>query len=193
MKKNLFLIFFVVFLFGCQTAGVKKAEQAPRPMLVDKLPKAVGDFKYESFYEYPQKALGYSVRYRLQGGGYVDIYIYPVPDQIKALGHQKIVRGMADQAVNEIRYYEKQGVYKNFQILSEKQTEIKGSSVVKVEGTYLKNKQNLYTLLYLTEKSNTLVKARMSVDNNDANKSSQQWDRFISIVFGAILDNMDKA
>ena len=105
---------------------------------------------------YPGEEYGYSIRYTLGANSYADIYIYPVPDQVKKYGHKDIVFIMTDHAVSEIKLAEEKGLYHDFELISKSALEGNGVVFSKVEAKYIKKNLVSYTLLYLTENKESL-------------------------------------
>lgn len=166
---------------------VKEAEIIPL------LPRVLEGYEYLDVYVYPSEEYGYSIRYVYDAHNYADIYIYPVPEQVKDLGHKDIVYGMTGHAVSEIELAKEKGLYQDFEILNERAFDSAGAISSKVSARLRKKGRDMYTILYLTENSDKLIKARITMPDNTSNRANTAWDLFVSKLFGFIVDNIDKA
>ncbi len=167
--------------------------QAVQPDIVTLLPEDIGAFHYQGFYKYPEPDMGYSIRYQLANGGYADVYVYPVPTQLRHHQQPAIIRIMTGAALKEIEYYALRGDYADFGVLTKSMLDVAGQPVARVDGTYSSDNLNLYTLVYLTEHSAKLLKVRLTVLDNFANRESLEWDNFVRTLFDLLVRNIEKA
>lgn len=192
MKVKLMLLFVAaIFLGACSTASVKAPEKEPE--IVSVLPRMIEGYSYMGSYVYPKEEYGYSIRYTLGSNNHADIYIYPVPEQLKKFSHNDIVFGMTGNAISEIALAQEKGFYHEFEILNKSAADNAGLILSKVEAKLVKNNLVSYTILYLTENGGKLIKARITMPDNEGNRSNNKWDDFIGEIFGFILSNIDKA
>lgn len=190
------LFIFMVLLVGCATTHELNSENEHNNKtlkLLDRLPTQIDEFEYQSYHDYEEPALGYSLRYFIKGLGYADIYIYPVPEEGRRYSHQNIVIGMAHAAIRDIQYYGETGVYSNVKLLSSQASAHEKKITSKAELVVTKDNLEYYTLIYLTERSNKLIKARVTVNNNEENRLTKKWDDFINRIFALIIENIEIA
>lgn len=192
-SRLLTLTFLLGLLSACATTPPAESEEDEQPELIAMLPKQLEGYSYGGFHIYPEAAYGYAVRYLHSAHHHADIYVYPVPDSIKHLSHKDIVLGMTYHTKQEIELAQEQGLYLNYQVIQERAYDNNGTITTKIEGEYLKNNLAAYTLVYLTESSGKLVKARITMPDNEANRDNPQWDNFISQLFSFVLKHIDKA
>ena len=190
-EKLVLLILMAIFLSACSTVSVKVPEKEPG--IVSILPRMVEGYSYVGVHVYPSEEYGYSVRYTLSSKNYADIYIYPVPEQAKKYSHKDIVFGMTGNAISEIELAQEKGLYHEFEILNKSAFNNSGLVFSKVEAKLVKDNLVSYTILYLTENRSKLIKARITMPDNESNRSNKKWDAFIGEIFGFIINNIDKA
>lgn len=193
MIKHSILIYLILCLTGCVSFGLNVENKNNKPEILDILPTNIDEFNYVGYQVYPEKSLGYSIRYAIVNIGYADVYIYPVPKAALELDSKEIVIESTKAAITDIQYFVSKGIYSEFKVLSQKFSENNGVITTKIEGSFVKNNLQLYTMLYLTEHSGMLLKARISVNDNETNRSSTGWDSFVGKLFGLITANIEKA
>lgn len=169
-----------------------QTQQPQAPELVEALPKEIGSFDYEGFKLFEDEASGYSVRYSNSAKHRVaDVYVYPVATQNQDLNHEDLVMGSTRATIQAIGDAVKQGLYANFNVIGAA-TQARGfRTVARVEATYLRQNLASYTLVYQTEYDGTLLKIRLSMPENEANRSSSEWDAFAETVFDNIVKELD--
>jgi hypothetical protein len=191
------LVILAIALASCASPNNQRPDQVTHgehyPIL-DVLPRRIEGFTYEGSSTYPDP-LGYSLRYQNDNNlhAFADIYLYPAPPGAASFTHEEIVVGVTNEALQEIDYFKQRGLYSEFKIISSGTFEIQGKTVSRVEIHLVKNNLVLYSLLYVTESDGKLIKARMSMPNNDANRTNEAWTRFIKSAFATIINNIDKA
>ncbi len=192
MKNNLLLTaLLTICVSACSTVSVKNPTEEPE--IISILPKMVEGYSYVGTHVYPSEEYGYSVRYTLSSKNYADIYIYPVPEQVKEYPHKDIVFGMTGHAVSEIELAQEKGLYHGFEVLDKSAFDNSGIIFSKVEAKLIKDNLVSYTILYITENSSKLIKARITMPDNERNRSNKRWDNFIGEIFGFIISNINKA
>lgn len=162
--------------------------------LLDVLPRHIQGFTYEGVREYPDP-WGYSLRYRSDSSRrtYADIYIYPVPGNATNLSQKKVVTDMTNEALWEIKVAKEKGAYSDYKIIHSAAFEIDGNFTSRVDLQLVSNNLVLYSLLYVTERNGKLIKARISMPDNDANRGNKLWQEFVEQTFQVIIQNILKA
>lgn len=181
-------------LSSCATLK-QPAENAelPAPDLIEVVPTEVGSFDYEGYRYFDDAATGYTLRYsnprKLR---MADVYVYPVAEQNQDLDHEDLVMGSTRATIQAIGDAVKQGLYANFNVVGAA-TQARGlRTVARVEATYLRENLASYTLVYQTEYDGTLLKIRVSMPDNESNRSSLEWDEFANTMFNTIVDQLDE-
>jgi len=164
----------------------------PAPKLIDALPEDIESFGYEGYRYFDDSSNGYTFRYaNSQKRRLADVYVYPVASQNADLDHEDLVMGSTRATIQAIAGAVKQGIYDNFNLVGAA-TQARGfRTVARVEATYLSNNLASYTLVYQTEYDGTLMKIRVTMPDNESNRSSREWDRFANTVFNKIVGELD--
>jgi hypothetical protein len=189
-------LLLVVSLTACATPTKEPQEQIANneqlPIL-DVLPRQIEGFNYQGLRRYPAP-WGYSLRYRNETNNavYADLYLYPVPEELKGHEQEDIVMVKTDEALEEIDYFFKTGSYSEFEVLNRDSFQIEGETTSRVEIYLVRDNLALYSLLFVSEKDGKLVKVRMTMPNNEANTSNDAWERFVHKAFSVILKNIEK-
>lgn len=198
LQLRTFVLVSSLMLSACATLKTPSEEtepqqaQAPAPILVEALPKEVGSFDYEGYRFFEEESAGYTLRYSNSAKQRVaDIYVYPVADQNQDLDHEDLVMGSTRATIDAIGDAVKAGLYANFNVVGAA-TQARGlRTVARVEATYLRQNLASYTLVYQTEYDGTLLKIRLSMPENEANRSSLEWDAFAETMFDSIVNELD--
>ena len=174
-------------------AAAEPAEPAP-PSLVASLPESVGSFDYEGYRYFGDESGGFSIRYgNARKRRVADVYVYPVSPENAELGHERLVMGSTRATMRAIGEAVRQGTYSNFAVLTAA-TRARGvRTVARVQATYLRQNLASYTLLYQSEHDGTLMKIRVSMPDNDANRANAEWDLFAERLFGLIIADLKGA
>lgn len=161
---------------------------------MDFLPAKLEGFSYENSTTYPAP-WGYSLRYgkNTTHRTYSDIYIYPIPKEANGYKHEEIVYGITKEALREIEYAKEKGAYSEFKVISKGTFYLNGKLATRVEIFLVRNNLSSYSLLYVTESEGKLIKARMTMPDNESNRNNESWNKFIDKVFSIILSNIEKA
>ena len=197
ISKLICLIFLVSVLTAC-TAPVSKDQyglvHGEHFQILDVLPNNIEGFLYQGSTTYPDP-WGYSLRYTYSKSNmvYSDIYIYPVPEEARKYSQKEIVNGMTDAALSEIELVKKRGAYSEFEIIEKSTSRLLGDYLTRVDIYLVKHNLASYSLLFLTERDGKLIKARMTMPDNEFNRNSVTWQKFIYKVFSNILENIEKA
>lgn len=164
----------------------------PAPSIIEVLPADIGSFEYEGYRYFEDESNGYTFRYtNPRKHRMADIYVYPVAEQNEDLQHEDLVMGSTRATIQAIGDAVKQGIYANFNVVGAA-TQARGlRTVARVEATYLRQNLASYTLVYQTEYDGTLLKIRVSMPDNESNRSSTEWDEFANIMFNKIVDELD--
>ena len=187
----------VVFVSGCVTSNTAPRPNKPevvRIEILNLIPKDVEGFVYKGAKAYPDP-WGYSMRYQLKRNRlvYSDVYVYPVPNTAAGIGSDAIAKRMAELALSEIDLAKEKGFYSEYEIIESREFDLKGRPVSRSDLYLVKNNLESFSLLFLTESRGMLIKARMTMPDNEANRNSETWQRFVEEVFGVIIENIDKA
>jgi len=170
--------------------GEKTSESAPT--LIEALPEDIGSFEYEGYRYLDDSSNGYTFRYaNPQKRRMADVYVYPVSTQNSDLDHEDLVMGSTRATIHAIAGAVKQGIYANFNLVGAA-TKARGlRTVARVEATYLSDNLASYTLVYQTEYDGTLMKIRVTMPDNESNRTSLEWDRFADTMFNKIVVGLD--
>jgi hypothetical protein len=191
------LILLVSILAACVTPVSKdRYAQAyeERFQIQNVLPVSIEGFSYQGAIAYPDP-WGYSLRYEYGENHmvYSDIYIYPVPSEMAKYNQNEIVNGMTNAALREIDLLKQRGAYSEFEVVGTTTTHLLGEYLKRVDIYLVKHNLASYSLLFLTEKDGKLIKARMTMPDNEANRNNVTWQKFINEIFSIIIENIDKA
>ena len=164
------------------------------PEILQVLPAEIDGFAYQSAKTYPTP-WGYSLRYRLIDNPlvYADVFVYPVPRKIENLDHTERVKAMTDQALVEIRSATEQGDYSEVRLLDGQEFRILSAYTTRIDLYLVKDNLESFSLLFLTESNDKLLKVRMTMPDNYSNRNNENWQRFVESAFTVILENIDKA
>lgn len=183
-------------LSACATLK-KTAAEDPKldaPDLIEALPAELGSFEYEGYRYFQDKSNGYTFRYTNEGKHRMaDVYVYPVAEENADLKHDDLVMGSTRATIQAIGDAVSQGIYTNFNVVGAA-TQARGiRTVARVEATYLRQNLASYTLVYQTEYDGTLLKIRVSMPDNESNRSNSEWDEFAETMFNTIVEELDSA
>ena len=182
------------------TAPATPATDAPElaaglpvePALIAALPASIESFDYQGFKRFKDGSGGFSVRYtNSRKRRMADVYVYPVAEENLQLTHEKLVLGSTQATMKAIGEAVRQGVYDNFNVVTAATRARGARTVARVQATYLRENLASYTLLYQTERDGTLMKIRVSMPDNDSNRSNAEWDRFAEQLFDLIERDLD--
>lgn len=167
-------------------------DQLPAPEMLEALPTEVGSFDYEGYRYFQDSSNGYTFRYsNPRKHRMADVYVYPVAEENQDLAHDALVMGSTRATIQAIGEAVKQGIYTNFNVVGAA-TQARGfRTVARVEATYLRQNLASYTLVYQTEYDGTLLKIRVSMPDNESNRSSEEWDKFANTMFNTIVEELD--
>ena len=189
-----FVMISSLSLTACATLEqqTEKTAESP-PKLIETLPEDIGSFEYQGYRYFKDNSDGYSIRYaNLKKRRLADVYVYPVATQNANLDHEDLVMGSTRATILAIAGAVKQGIYDNFNLVGAA-TQARGiRTVARVEATYLNNNLASYTLVYQTEYDGTLLKIRVTMPDNESNRTSLEWDRFATTMFNKIVVELDE-
>jgi len=179
------------------TANASIQAEQPKPALVSALPDNVDSFDKKGFKHFEDGSGGFSVRYTNERKRRIaDLYVYPVAEENANLEHSALVLGSTRATLMAIGEATRQGHYDNFNVLNAA-TRAQGlRTVARVKATYLRQNLASYTLVYQTEHNGTLLKIRVTMPDNETNRSSKEWDTFAETMFKEAISNLggpDKA
>ena len=99
--------------------------------------------------------------------------------------------GSTQATMRAIAQAVQQGVYQNLNVI-DAATRANGlRTIARVQATYLRQNLASYTLVYQTEHDGTMVKIRMTMPDNQFNRTSREWDRFADQVLKAVAKHLD--
>jgi len=181
-------------LSACATLKNPVAKDATldAPDLIETLPAELGTFDYEGYRYFQDDSNGYTFRYTNENKHRMaDVYVYPVAAENSDLEHDDLVMGSTRATIQAIGDAVSQGIYTNFNVVGAA-TQARGiRTVARVEATYLRQNLASYTLVYQTEYDGTLLKIRVSMPDNESNRSNTEWDEFANTMFNTIVEELD--
>ncbi|MGQ7843628.1 hypothetical protein ACUNV4_04045 [Granulosicoccus sp. 3-233] len=184
-------------LFTSACATVTPAEEpVPReePLLIGTLPDRLESFDLQGYKFFEDESGGYSVRYaNTHKRRIADVYIYPVAEENSKLAHNQLVLGSTKATIQAIGEAARQGHYANFNVINAGTQAYGMRTVARVQATYLRQNLASYTLLYQTEHQGTLVKIRITMPDNDSNRSNLEWDNFAEQMFARVIAQLDES
>ncbi|MEE9335365.1 MAG: hypothetical protein V3U65_14845 [Granulosicoccaceae bacterium] len=192
-KLNLILP-TVLMLSGCAVMAPAKVVTPlqDEPSIISAIPEQLESFDYQGYRYFDENTDGFTLRYSNIGKHRLaDVFIYPVSKENRALPHDQLVMGSTRATIQAIGSAVKTGQYANFNVIGAA-TRARGiRTVARVEATYLRENLASYTLVYQTEYEGTLVKVRVSMPDNAANRDSEEWDRFANTLFDTIIGHIE--
>lgn len=183
----------VVAASACATRVPAAADPEPvAPALVADMPSSLESFNYQGYKRFADGSDGFSMRYANERKRRLaDIYVYPVAAENLELEHEKLVMGSTRATMAAIGEAVRQGVYSNFNVVAAATRPRGVRTVARVQATYLRENLASYTLVYQTEHDGTLIKIRVTMPDNESNRSSSEWDRFAEQMFKLISGDLD--
>ena len=183
----------LLVLSGCAATPAKVlAPIQDEPALISALPDQLESFDYQGYRYFDKSSDGYTLRYSNLGKHRLaDVFVYRVSKENQAIPHDQLVMGSTRATIQAIGSAVKAGQYANFNVIGAA-TQARGiRTVARVEATYLRENLASYTLVYQTEYEGTLMKVRVSMPDNPANRSSEEWDRFATTLFDTIIGHIE--
>src|SRR5690606_30778517 len=124
--------------------------------------------------------LGYSLRYikNNENSHYADIYVWGTPPQIANYTHREIVYAVTTAAVQDIHTIAEEGYYREIELLERLAY---GEETILTMHKISMKKDNLAVLsfLYVSEYKGNLLKARISMPDNEFNRSREDIHAFV--------------
>lgn len=197
LPARLLTTLFASMLFSSACATVTPAEPEPNPLqepaLIEVLPDTMQSFDLQGYKYFQDSSGGYSIRYaNLPKRRIADVYIYPVADENSELAHDQLVLGSTRATIQAIGEAARQGHYANFNVINAGTQSYGVRTVARVQATYLRQNLASMTLVYQTEYKGTLVKIRVSMPDNESNRSSLEWDNFAENIFSTVIAQIDE-
>jgi len=187
---NLCLLFSSVC--AAMSLETKEEEANIEPAIMKTLPHSVKSFDLEG-YKYFNDGSGYSIRYsNAKKQRMADLYIYKVADENTDLAHDELVIGSTRATMDAIGEAARQGHYDNFHVLNAATNADGIRTIARVQATYLRQNLASYTLVYQTEHNGTLLKIRVTMPDNESNRTSTEWDIFSELMFTKVIYELDK-
>ncbi len=196
MRRTLWLVLGLsMFISACATTNPEpelQAAQPAEPELIAALPEELGTFEYAGYRYFEDNNNGYTFRYANDAKRRIaDVYVYPVAKENVSLKHNELVMGSTRATIQAIGEAVKQGLYANFNVVGAATVARGTRTVARVEATYLRENLASYTLVYQTEYEGTLLKIRVSMPDNEANRASTEWDEFAQTIFNQVVEQLE--
>jgi len=192
-KQNLLLPVLLV-LSACAATAPNKVTTPlqDEPSVISAMPDQLESFNYQGYRYFDETSDGFTMRYSNMGKHRLaDVFVYPVAKENQSLPHDQLVMGSTRATIEAIGSAVKTGQYANFNVIGAA-TRARGiRTIARVEATYLRENLASYTLVYQTEYDGTLVKVRISMPDNEANRVSKEWDRFASSLFDTVIGHIE--
>lgn len=187
----------LLLVSGCastQEAPESTPAPPPEPELISRLPANIESFDYDGYRFFEDADAGFTFRYiNKRKKRLADVYVYPVAEENTELGHNQLVLGSTKATLQAIGEATRRGIYANFNVVTAA-TRARGlRTVARVETTYLRENLASYGVLYQTEYDGTLMKIRVSMPDNESNRSNSEWDRFAMQTFDLIINRLETA
>ena len=186
---------FSMLISACATTNTEpklQAAQPAEPELIASLPEELGTFEYAGYRFFDDSSNGYTFRYANNAKRRIaDVYVYPVAAENESLEHSELVMGSTRATIQAIGEAVKQGLYANFNVVGAATVARGTRTVARVEATYLRENLASYTLVYQTEYEGTLLKIRVSMPDNEANRANDEWDEFAKTMFNQIVEQLE--
>lgn len=188
------VLLLVAALSGaCASPGPRSEVEPPAPDAISQLPPSIASFDYDGYRRFDDGSDGYSFRYAdAAKNRLADVYVYPVAAENANLAHEALVLGSTRATIQAIGEAVNRGLYANFAVL-DAATQARGMrTTARVQATYLRGNLASYTLLYQTEHDGTLMKIRLSMPDNESNRTNGEWDAFAERVFELLIDRVER-
>ena len=189
LLSTLTLLGSVILSSACATKAItapveEVPVELPEPALFSVLPETVDSFDINGYKHFEDGSGGYSIRYANDRKRRIaDLYVYPVAAENTNLEHSQLVLGSTRATLMAIGEATRKGHYQNFNVVNAA-TRAQGlRTVARVQATYLRKNLASYTLVYQTEHKGTLLKIRLTMPDNESNRSSKEWDAFAATMF----------
>ncbi len=201
MNKNTITALLITFLLliplNISATAQETNKQASKQAYHDtttgiKFPGQLGSLSYIKKQEYPNPALGISVRYALGKDVKADIYIYNL--HTKNIGNNKITSPVINQlaqAVDDVYTVQKQGLYEdvkpypdtgklkfNFKKIKDKHFTWTALTY-RQKGPQETNRKTRRSFIYLTSKNNQFIKIRYTYMQSHGNIGHQVFHSFM--------------
>lgn len=175
-----------------QVASSELIIEEEQAQLVASLPNEIESFELSGARAFDVEGDGVNVRYANdRKRRRADVFVYPVAENNKKLTHPDLVLGSTQATVQAITEAVQAGVYQNLNVI-DAATKANGlRTIARVQATYLRENLASYTLVYQTEHDGTMVKIRLTMPDNESNRSSREWDRFADEVFQSVTEYLD--
>lgn len=125
------LLFSLCLSTACAPASSPPSATAPvggggSAVRVERVPPQVGDFRRVDVHRFPQRELGVAYRYSDGTPVRLDVYVYPVGEQIRAAGGTPAEQARIEGRLlgEGLEAQQRQGVVRSFQILSDSAVQI---------------------------------------------------------------------
>lgn len=189
---TLFASLLITSACATVTPADAEPEPLPEPALIGVLPDTLQSFKLQGYKYFKDSSGGYSIRYaNLAKRRIADVYIYSVAEENSELAHDQLVLGSTRATIQAIGEAARQGHYANFNVVNAGTQTYGMRTVARVQATYLRQNLASFTLVYQTEFKGTLVKIRVSMPDNESNRSNEEWDAFAEKMFSTVIAELD--
>ena len=200
MLRGLVLFVFVFGIFGCaatqesQSPSTDQASSSEQPRIVSYLEPEYSGYVYRDYHVYEQ-GLGYSLRFdsKNESLNYADIYVWPAGEEAKGYSHKDLVLGATKASIDDIYSVQKAGHYSNVDIIDRAAYDNNGMILTVHKIVLLRNNLQSLSLLYITEADGKLLKARITLPDNEPNRNRTDTDQFVVQIFNLIVANIEDA
>ena len=140
------------------------ASSAPPEAQWIEFPLSIGVLHQDGTQKYEDPSLGYTVRYYDESkANLVDVYVYPVAEEVASRGHQERVATYLYASQRDIHAAVSAGYYLRNEELGIDAFLLEGKQVLRSRHQLQTASGELYSLIYVTEVDGTVVKIRASV------------------------------
>ena len=194
MIKKIALLFIITALSACSSQQPSNHLSNNEPAIANLLPVQITNYKYSGYRLYGE-GLGYSLRYKYINENYhfADIYVWPTPEQAKKYSHKEIVYGVTNSGIRDIYSMQSKGHYNNVKILKKRAYTNQDNTLTMHKITMLRGNVESLSFLYVTEFNGILLKARISMPDNTANRKRKDTKEFAVGIFNQIIKNIKHA
>ena len=193
------MVLAVLILSACSTIKSTSTSNFPdsaneQPGIVELLPKELHNYSYVGQHNYGGN-LGYSLRYAKSSEykHYADIYIWPAPKEASEYPHKIVVESVTEASLGDIYAAQEQGAYDNLALLEGLIYDTDGQILTMHKLSMLKGNLKSISYLFVTEYKGKLLKARVTLPDNEANRAREDVQEFVVELINTIIENIASA
>jgi hypothetical protein len=156
-------------------------------------PASIGDLSRDRCKEFPEAGLGVLIRYVKGDAVLADLFVYNMGVQeIPSDANGDAIVQQADKALEDVRYFEKQGHYLGLKVESRGvvplTADAKGPKAQRIAMTFGAGDAQFTTFIYVTGYKNRFIKLRFTCPSANRKEAETQLDKLTSWLGGAIAD-----